>query len=149
MLLVNNGKVPHAGPHGSGAIPAEYLAVLNQALHIIQLRIVGHYQSDLIFKALPGGKSFQDMFNNLANWVNYDPSNKQGDWGWTIPTRYPHDVVVTQFTLRMGRWSTAGTIVHELAHLNGADGTSHAAENTLRFCGLQSTQGPYNPHIRG
>jgi hypothetical protein len=57
--------------------------------------------------------------------------------------------VISQFTIRMGRWSIAGTIVHELAHLNGADGHSHAAEETLKYCGLQSPLGPYNPHIRG
>lgn len=149
MLSVNTGAVAHTGPPDSGPIPAEYLRTLERAQTIIQVRIVGHYQSDKIFKALPGRRSFREMFDLLNNWINYDPSNKLNDWGWTIPSLYPNDIVLTRFTLRMGRWSTAGTIVHELAHLNGADGTSHAAENTLRFCGLQSAQGPYDPSIRG
>src|SRR5271154_2729094 len=148
-MLTINQKGSHHGPPGSKRVPGEYMHVLKIALQIIHLRIVSHYQSDSIFRALPKGRSFSEMFNLGHIWLNYDPSNKMGDYGWTIPSTHPHDIVITQYALRMGRWSTVGTIVHEMAHLNGADGTSAAAENTLRFCGLQSAQGPYDSHIRG
>ncbi len=149
MLSINGDDICHGGPPGSEEIPEAHMDTLRRALDIIQSRIRGTPRCDEIFQALPNGKSFTELFDDPNNWVNYDPSNKQGDWGWTMPGTFPKDLVVTQFCLRMGRWSTAGTIVHEMAHLNGADGASHAAENTLRFCQLQSPRGPYNPRIRG
>jgi hypothetical protein len=150
MLSINGDNVCHGGPPGSLEIPEEYLPIVRQALDIIQNRIRGQYHCDEIFAALPGGHNFRDLFDDPNTWINYDPSGRQNDWGWTMPRSFPNDLVVTQFTLRMGRWSTAGTIIHELAHLNGAPGgNSHAAEETLRFCGLQSPRGPYNPRIRG
>jgi len=150
MLSINGDGICHGGPPGSQEVPESYMATLRRALTIIQTRVRGHYRCDEIFAALPNGQSFQDLFDDPNMWVNYDPSNAEGDWGWTMPSSYPNDVVVSQFTLRMGRWATAGTIIHELAHLNGSPGgASHAAEETLRYCGLQSPRGPYNPSIRG
>lgn len=150
MIRINGDGTAHNGPAGTSAVPAEYLDELKRAINILTSRIVGKYQSDKAFAALPGGRTLSQMVNGTDIWVNYDPSNKQGDWGWTQPGIRPFDVVVSQFTLRMGRWSTVGTIVHEMAHLNGAPGgNSHAAEETLKHSGLQSPNGPYNPAIRG
>jgi hypothetical protein len=151
MIRLNgDGDTAHTGPAGTSAIPDEYLETAQRALKILTERIVGHYHADEAFKALPGGKTLTQMVNGSDIWVNYDPSNKQGDWGWTRPRANPLDVVISQFTLRMGRWSTVGTIVHEMAHLDGAPGgRSHAAEETLKHSGLQSPNGPYNPAIRG
>ena len=149
MLSIHTGHTAHAGPPGSSPVPAHYIPTLRHALHLIQTRIVGHYQANKIFKALPGKKTFSQMFNNHHTWVNYDPKNNGQDYGWTMPGVFRHDIVICQYSLRLGHWSTAGTIVHELAHLNGADGASHAAENTLRFSGLKSPKGPYDPMITG
>ncbi len=150
MLGINGDGICHGGPPGSEEVPESYLPTVRRALEIIQTRIRGHYRCDEIFSALPNGHDFRTLFDDPNIWVNYDPSNRQGDWGWTMPRGYPKDVVVTRFTLRMGRWSTAGTIIHELAHLDGAPGgNSHAAEETLRHCGLQSPNGPYDPQVRG
>jgi hypothetical protein len=150
MLRINGADGAHVGPGGTAAIPAEHVDTLRRALHILTTRIVGHYHADQTFAALPGHRTLTQMVNGADIWINYDPSNRQGDWGWTMPAANPNDVVISQFTLRMGRWSTVGTIVHEMAHLDGAPGgNSHAAEETLRHSGLQSPNGPYNPAIRG
>lgn len=150
MLSVNGDGVCHGGPPGSQMVPEAHLPTLRTALRIIQDRIRGRYRCDEIFSALPNGATFRALFDDPNIWVNYDPSNREGDWGWTMPRSHPNDLVLTRYCLRMGRWSAAGTIIHELAHLNGAPGgESHAAEETLRFCGLQSPRGPYNPHVRG
>jgi hypothetical protein len=149
MLQINGDGVCHAGPPGSHMVPEQYISEVQRGLTIIRDRIRGRERCDAIFSALPRGRTFQQLFDDVTSFVNYDPSNRQGDWGWTIPGTYPKDVVISQFTIRMGRWSIAGTIVHELAHLNGADGHSHAAEETLKYCDLQSPNGPYNPNIRG
>lgn len=122
----------------------EHQAVVQRALDMLVGRIAGYPCTS--FNSLPGGKTLHGMVNS-AIWINYDPSGK--DWGWCIPGSYPDDIVVTGLACRMGRWSLLGTFVHELAHLNGADGFSHAAEETLRGCGLQSPNGPYDPGIRG
>lgn len=87
------------------------------------------------------------MFQDPNIWLHYDDSTSV--WGWVMPATYPRDVVIGRVAVAYGRWSIAGTIVHELAHLNGADGHSHAAEETLKHCGLQSPGGPYDPHIKG
>lgn len=149
MLSINGDGICHPGPPGSHEVPEEYLPTIRRALHIIQTRIRGQARCDDIFRALPGGRTFTTVFDDPLTFVNYDPSNAAGDWGWTIPGTHPRDIVICQYAIRMGRWSTAGTIVHELAHLNGADGTSHAAEETLKYCRLNSAHGPYDPSIRG
>ncbi|EYF02219.1 hypothetical protein [Chondromyces apiculatus] len=70
--------------------------------------------------------SFTEIVN-MGVYVNYEAGNHR-DWGWTDPS-YLHDIVLTPLALRMGRWAIAGTIVHEIAHLNGAPGgNDHAAE---------------------
>lgn len=99
---------------------------------------------------MPGGKTFREMFDDSRIWINFDPKNVASDWGWTTPVTHPRDLVVTQFTLRMGYWTTAATIVHELAHLNGAPGgASHAAEHTVKACRMSSPAGPYQPGVIG
>lgn len=149
MLSINGDNICHGGPPGSEIVPERHLPMVRRALEIIQTRIRGRYRCDEIFQALPNGNSFVTLFDDPNIWINYDPANNGRDWGWTMPGTFPRDIVITQYALRMGRWSTVATIIHELAHLNGADGTSHAAEETLRYCGLQSPNGPYNPNIRG
>jgi len=149
MIRINGDGACYVGPPDSEMVPEKYLETLKAALHIIHTRIRGTKSCDASFQALPNGQALTAMIDIGGIWVSYDPSNVQGSWGWTIPRRYPRDVVLSQFALRMGRWSTAGTIIHELAHLNGADLTSHAAEETLKYCKLQSPNGPYKPTIRG
>ena len=99
---------------------------------------------------MPGGKDFQTLFDDHTIWINYDATNNGQLWGWTMPNAHPRDIVVAQFALRMGRWSTAATTVHELAHLNGAPGgASHAAEHTVKACRMSSPAGPYDPGVIG
>ena len=42
----------------------------------------------------------------------------------------------------MGRWTVAATLVHELAHVNGAPGNDRQAEHTLASCLLQKLEDP-------
>jgi len=99
---------------------------------------------------LPVGKTFKDLFDDPRIWINYDSTNNGNLWGWTVPGTHPRDLVVSRFALGMGIWSTAATIVHEMAHLNGAPGgASHAAEHTVRACRMRSRAGPYDPHVIG
>ena len=148
MFTLNGENACFIAPPGAVLIPAEYLAEVRRGVGIVENRVVGEARCDSIFRSLPNGRTFSDLVNSGIT-IHYDPSNLEGDWGWTIPGRFPNDVVISRYCIRMGRWSIAGTLVHEVAHLNGADGNSHAAENTLQSCRLQSDKGPYNPAIRG
>lgn len=144
-MRINKGK--HNGPRGSYAVPSQYHSVIDRAIALLQAQVAQHPCTS--FGQLPGGQSFQSLLASEL-WINYDPSNKYGFWGWTSPATHPKDIVVSQYCCRMGRWSLVGTIVHEMAHLNGAPGGfSHAAEETLKGCGLQSPDGPYDPNVLG
>ena len=149
MCSVSHTKIPHIGPAGSTTIPDKYLPVVSRSLKLLQAKMRNAKSCNDDFSTLPGGKTFRELFDNAAIWVNYDPLNNGSLWGWTMPTAFPNDVVLTQYPLRMGYWSTAATIVHELAHLNGADGTTHAAEHTVKSCLMKSKGGPYDPNIIG
>ena len=148
MFNFNGDSVCLKAPPGAEMIPPGLLETVKRGAKIVEESIIGDKNCDAIFQALPKGKSITELFEAGIN-IHYDPSNAAGSWGWTMPVSYPTDVVISRFTIRMGHWSVAGTIVHEMAHLAGADGTSHAAENTLQFCKLKSLKGPYDPKIRG
>jgi hypothetical protein len=70
------------------------------------------------------------------------------------------EVAISEQAFRIGRWTVLATLVHELAHTNGApDRPSTAAEEAVLACGMgynsEKTSGrddtftPYNPTIRG
>jgi hypothetical protein len=46
----------------------------------------------------------------------------------------------------MGVWTIIATMIHELAHVNGADGVGHGAEQTLTSCLMQAH---HNPLLNG
>ena len=86
---------------------------LQDAFFIIQNNIRGMRPCNKCFKALPGGKSFDDVWDDATVFVSFDPQGKGGTFGATLGK----DVTITAFSLRMGRWTTAATLVHELAHV--------------------------------
>jgi hypothetical protein len=150
MISVNAGSGIHAGPTGSAPVPVGYLDTINRALTILLGGMRGNHRCNSSFSALSGGRSFRDIFDDHTIWINYDSDNRGHLWGWTIPSTHPNDVVICQYALRMGRWSTAATVVHECAHLNGAPGgPSQAAELRVKECRMMSPNGPYDPLVSG
>jgi hypothetical protein len=73
------------------------------------------------------------VWGDASVFISRDPSNQQGNFGATLGK----DITITRFSLRMGRWTVAATLVHELAHVNGAPGTDTQAEDTLLSCLLR------------
>ena len=118
----------------------QYLKTLKRAMDIIDSRIKGHNPCNEAFKALPGGKSFADIWKDQTVWINYDSSNKQGKYGATH--RSSKNITISRYALRMGRWTVAATLVHELAHVNGAPGDDTQAEDTLKSCLLNGLHDP-------
>ncbi len=145
MPTINTPASGHAGPAplpgGHRYLPytnATFLHTLNAAIHIIDRRISGYAPCDAAFSALPGGRTFSDVWTDATVWINFDPTRGQGDFGATRG----NDITITAFSLAMGRWTVAATLVHEMAHVNGAPGNTHAAEATLRDCLLKGLEDP-------
>lgn len=147
MPRVNIVDSGHAGPaavYDWSWLPytqARHLHTLREAFHIINTRITGHKACDAAYRTLAGGRSFAQVWADQSIWINYDPKNDGHNYGVTIFAG-GKEVSITEYALRMGRWTTAATLIHELAHTNGADGVSHDAEGTLRHCLLRGLEDP-------
>lgn len=145
MPQINTPASGHAGP---APIPgghqylayadARMLATLRAAIRIIDSRIKGSTPCNNAFKALPGGRSFAEVWADNTVWLNFDPSKQFGDFG----ARRGKEVTITAYAFGMGHWTVAATLVHEMAHVNGAPGITHQAEGTLKNCLLPGLEDP-------
>ena len=109
------------------------------------------------FKTLPNGRTLTDLLNDSTIWINHDPASTV--FGQTsIP--HPMEMSVDAPAFRMGRWTVLATLVHELAHVNGAPGgNDKSAEEAVLHCGMgrhserssgrDDPRTPYNPGIGG
>lgn len=123
--------------------PSAHLNTLNQAISIIDTKIKSHTPCNSAFKKLPAGKTFLQIWNDPAIWISLDPGNRHGRYGATLSKKH---VTLSAYSLNMGHWTTAATLVHELAHVGGAGGTNSDAEDTLLNCLLN---GLHDPRIIG
>jgi len=114
----------------------EALGMLKKAFFIIENSVKGMRTCNDCFKRLPGGRAFSDIWNDNAIWVNYEPRIV----GWYGATNAVggNQITISQEAFNKGRWWVAGTLVHELAHANGASSINGDADNTLLYCGLKN-----------
>jgi hypothetical protein len=130
--------------HGNMTSPAgnhywEYsndisLKMLKQAIWIIDNRVKGMRACNDCFKRLPSGRSFDDVWADNSVWINYDERTDRDWYGITLG----FDISISQSAFKKGRWWVAGTLVHELAHIDGAPSNTAAADETLLHCGLKN-----------
>jgi hypothetical protein len=108
------------------------------------------------FRTMPLGRSLSDLLNDNSIWVNYDAV--MIEYGRTNNVHGEIAIGVPAF--RMGRWTVLATLIHELAHIDGAPGGSDKrAEEALLHCGLgrrsehsshkDDPWTPYNPDTEG
>jgi len=116
-----------------------YLNTLNRAIKTIDSKIKKSSSCDKSFRKLPGGKTFLQIWNDNNVWVSFDPDKGGSKWGVTLSRQH---ISITAYTLAMGHWATAATLIHELAHVNGAPGTNTQAEDVLLSCMLKSLHDP-------
>jgi hypothetical protein len=95
---------------------------------------------------LPGGRTFRELWLDPTIWINFDPQTTFAIYGGKA-FGYPQNITITAYALGRGRWMTAATLIHELAHANGAAGErggAHAAdaERVLRSCLLRDLFDP-------
>ena len=109
------------------------------------------------FKTLPNGRTLTELLNDSSIWLNHDATSPF--YGQTS-VAYPKEVSIDSLAFRMGRWSVLATLVHELAHVNGAPGGDNkSAEEAVLHCGMgrhserssgrDDSNTPYNPNTGG
>jgi hypothetical protein len=106
---------------------------LERALFILRNNIRGSRPCNRCFSRLPGGRSFDDVFNDPTIFISFDPSGPDSGATDSVGGR---EITLGAREFRVGRWSVAATLVHELAHTNGAPVTTAEAESVLNCCGL-------------
>jgi hypothetical protein len=118
---------------------AGWLTTLRRAIHIIDSRIKGNQPCNAAFRALPSGRTFAQVWADPTIWISFDP-DRTGKYGVTDRVG-GKEISITEYSLMMGAWTVAATLIHELAHVNGAPGgASHAAEATLSRCLLHKLE---------
>ena len=132
-------NVPGSGHVGPAAVAGwqwlpiptvSYRTRIQAAVNLINSRIKAYGPCNSAFRSLPGGRSFAQVWSDPAVWISYDPGGAAGRFGATLG----NEVTVSQYTCRMGHWTLVATIIHAMAHVDGADGVSHDAEATLQKC---------------
>jgi hypothetical protein len=113
----------------------ESLAILKKAFWIIKTNVRGLRPCNDCFARLPGGRTFTEVWDDNSVWINHEPRADVDFFGATIRTSLI--VTVSQRAFNMGTWFVVSTLVHELAHINGATGSTSDAEDTLPPCGLK------------
>ena len=120
-----------------------YVSVLQFAVSTINNKIKHHSPCNKAFEALPGGLSLRDLIHRRSIWISYDPNGQNEYYGVTLG----RDIAISAYALRMGVWTTTATLVHELAHVDGAPGgADHQAEGVLVDCLMANL---HNPMIMG
>jgi hypothetical protein len=115
--------------------------------------------ADVYFRSLPGGRSLTALLADRAIWINYAIPLGIPFMGQSVGDSY-NEIAISSWAFRNGKWTVLGTLIHELAHINGApEWPSQAAEEALVHCGLgtlselrtrkDNPNTPYNPNHRG
>lgn len=112
---------------------------------------------DAFFRSLPHGRTLGNMINDASIWVNYGPGIAAPYYGKAYFAT--GEIGIADRAFRMGRWTVLATIIHELAHINGAPGHGGdtRAEEAVYHCGLGTREEyyglvddprtPYNPEF--
>jgi hypothetical protein len=107
---------------------------LKQAMAIIQHSVVGKVgpatQCGKFFAGLPNHQTFDQVWSSL--WINWHPYSGCGFLGATSRG----EITLSNDCFDKGVWVAVATIMHEMAHVNGAPAGTSAAEDTLKNCGM-------------
>jgi hypothetical protein len=115
-------------------VDKDALATLKAAIDLIRRQVKGLVPCNKCFSKLPGGRNFDEVFEDASIYVSFDGG---GPNSGVTNRAGGKEVTISARELRTGKWSVAATLIHELAHCNGASGTSIDAENTLNCCGFK------------
>lgn len=159
LIQINTGQ--HTSPVGNfQAVPPYVLDMVTwgrtEALKIAKKRNA----ANVYFKSIAeGSRSLLELLSDSNMWINYHPTFN----GYGITPGYGSgfatEFAIATFAFRAGKRLVLATIIHELAHCNGAPGgDSRVAEQALIACGLgkkseidgkDDPKTPFNPTVRG
>lgn len=115
------------------AVPASKRSTLNWARTKAKAIASGNPEANKYFKKMPDGKSLTQLLNDSSIWINYCP-------GLTLFGEAQisgKELAIGPNSFPKGKWVVLGTLIHELAHINGAPtGNNTQAEEALYHCGL-------------
>lgn len=127
---------------------------MSEAIAFLRDKVRVHKPCNDCFRRLPGRRSFQELWDDSDVWIHYNGASSS--FGFHRLGTKEIAVCFKSFMSRPGEpgkpnsMQVAATIVHELAHVNGAEGDpakrDNSAENTLRFCLLTQM---FNPEVFG
>lgn len=83
------------------------------------------------FRTLPGHRTLSALLADGKIWVNYYNGS-----GTAMGMRYDNEIGISYWSFYKGKNHVLGTLIHELAHINGAPDETFQAENALVHCGL-------------
>jgi hypothetical protein len=136
------------------AIAGLVLRGMSEAIAFLSNKVKVHKPCNDCFRRLPGKRSFQELWDDPDVWIHYNGASTS--LGFHRPGTKDIAVCFKSFMSPPGQpgkpnsMQVAATIVHELAHVNGAEGDpakrDNSAENSLRFCLLTQM---FNPDVFG
>ena len=134
----------HVSPHaGWVAVPAHLRVSVNWSRKRANAIAKGMPSADRYFSTLPGGRTLRALLNDASIWINYGPSLTA--FG-AQSVAHSNEIAIGPGAFRIGRWTVLATLIHELAHVNGAPGgADRRAEEALLRCGL----GKWSEHKTG
>jgi len=114
------------------------------------------HSANSYFRGLPNGHSLTELLNDGSLWVNYDPVTT----AFGLTNHGFREIAIGESAFRVGKWTVLATLIHELAHINGAPGGSDTrAEGAVLACrlgrlserlaGVDDPSTPYDPGIGG
>lgn len=110
--------------------------VVEDALFILRNNVKGSRPCNDCFQKLPNGRTFDDILDDNSVYICYDPSDKY------CANTLGNNITINEYTIKVGKWLVAASLVHEFAHINGAPVTDHQAEGTLSCCGFAALEDP-------
>jgi hypothetical protein len=115
------------------AVPSGKRDTLNWARSRAKAIAKGNPKANTYFKSLPGGRTLSQLTNDRTIWINYCPSlTLLGEAQIS-----GKELAIGPNSFTKGKWVVLGTLIHELAHINGAPtGNDTRAEEALYHCGL-------------
>ncbi len=154
-IQINVGD--HVSPTpGYITVPASYRWMFRWSRTRARMIARNIASANTYFASLPGGRTLTALLGDNSIWINYNATFNY--FGETNAVG-GKEIAVGNKAIRIGKWTVLATIIHELAHVNGADGSTHAAEKAVLECGLGSAaerrtgtddpRTPYEPSITG
>jgi len=145
-----------AKDHALIAIPSEYRADAQWARS--QARVIAYKKTgaNVYFRSLPGKRTLTALLDDRSIWVSYTTAPVMGSHYFLDKF---HEIGLGFSAFREGPPTLLGTLIHELAHANGAPDDTYLAEDALVHCGLGTSaelkfgvddpSTPYRPRWKG